>query len=289
MCRLIPLLFLLLCRLAIAAEETGNDSQSAPFGDRIADSPFVELYVLEELKQLRSDMAQQKNELLQQVVDRELRSVARGVQYATDTITYFFYLIAAASSALVLIGWTSVRDIREKVHNLAEEQISRLVEEYEQRLRNIEKQLNQKTRQIEQNKEEILLTQEVHSLWLRAAQETAPPGKITVYDNILKLVPDNTEALTYKADAVLELNEPQWAVNLCQQALAIDPVNGHAFYQLACAYTALQQFDDAVSNLAQALSISDAYQEELATDPALSPLKGTEQFTRLLAGRQSTG
>lgn len=35
-------------------------------------SPFVERYFLVELKQLRSDMASQKHELIQQVVDRKL-------------------------------------------------------------------------------------------------------------------------------------------------------------------------------------------------------------------------
>ena len=85
----------------VFAKELTEDNP--PFGERIAKSPFVELYVLDELKQLRVDMAAQKNELLQQVVDREIKSIDRGVEYATDTISYFFYLIAGASSILVLV------------------------------------------------------------------------------------------------------------------------------------------------------------------------------------------
>jgi tetratricopeptide (TPR) repeat protein len=252
------------------------------FGERIANSPFVELYVLEELKQLRQDMAAQKVELVQQIVDREISAVDRGVAYATDTITYFFYLIAAASSMLVLVGWTSVRDMKERVHSLADKEISKLVKEYETRLHNIESQLSQKTQEIEQNREEIQLTQEVHSLWLRAAQDISPQNKISIYDNILKINSDDTEALTYKADAVLELSEPQWAINLCNQALSIDPENSHAFYQLACAYTALDMFDDAVRCLAEALNRSDAYREQLSTDLALARLRETEGFNQLM-------
>mgnify|MGYP000518906799 CR=1 FL=1 len=88
-------------------------------------SPFIERYVLDELKQLRADQAQAKQELIQQIVDREHRSVDRAVSYATDTVTYFFYLIAAATSVLVLVGWTSIRDIKERVHSLADEEISK--------------------------------------------------------------------------------------------------------------------------------------------------------------------
>ena len=245
-------------------------------------SPFIERYVLDELKSLRTEMAAQRNELTQRMVDRELSAVDRGVTYATNTITYFFYLIAGVSSILVLVGWTSIRDIKEKVHSLADEKISRLVNEYEGRLQSIEQQLNQKTQHIEENREEIEMTREVQTLWLRAAQEHNPQTKISIYDQILTINASNCEALTYKADAVLELDEPQWAVNLCHQALQIDPDNSHAFYQLACAYTTLGQFDDAVQNLNEAITRTELYQNQLLNDAALKPLHDYPAFRKLL-------
>ncbi len=276
---------LTVCLLLLPFEQTGASElaeDSPAFGERIAKSPFVELYVLDELKQLRTDMAAQKNELLQQVVDREINSIDRGVEYATDTISYFFYLIAAASSILVLVGWSSIRDIKERVHSNADQQVAGLIETYEDRLRNIENQLSQKTELYEENRAEIALTQEIHSLWLRAGQDLGAHNKIATYDQILKLQPEDTEALTYKADAALEMEEPQWAVNLCNQALAIDPDNGHAFYQLACAYTALNQFDEAMGYLTEALTRSETYRDDLLSDPALVPLKRYEPFNQLL-------
>ena len=276
----LPLCLLLLGLGQPYAQEAPDDNP--PFGERIAKSPFVELYVLDELKQLRTDMAAQKNELLQQIVDREITSIDRGVEYATDTVSYFFYLIAGASSILVLVGWTSIRDIKERVHLNADQQVTGLIETYEDRLRNIEKQLSQKTELFEENRAEIELTQELHSLWLRAGQDLGSHNKIATYDQILKLQPNDTEALTYKADAALELEEPQWAVNLCNQALAIDPDNGHAFYQLACAYTALNQFDEAIRYLDEALARSETYREDLLSDSALVRLKSYEPFNQLL-------
>lgn len=249
--------------------------------DKPVYSAFVERYVLDELKQLRIDQALTKQELIQQIVDREHRSVDRGVAYATDTITYFFYLIAAATSVLVLVGWTSIRDMKERVHSLADEEISKLIHEYEKRLATIENLLQQKTQHIDQNREEIELTQEIQSLWLRAGQDSSPANKIGIYDDILKLRSEDCEALTYKADAVLELNEPQWAVNLCLQALKIDPDNSHAFYQLACAYTTMEQFEEALHFLAEALNRRDSYLEEIREDAALMPLVNNEIFSNL--------
>ncbi len=270
---------------AMAAEETAAkqgksfdvDALEAPLY-----SPFIERYVLDELKQLRIEQAATKNELIQQIVDREHRSVDRGVDYATSTITYFFYLIAAASSVLVVIGWTSIREMKERVHSLADEEISRLITEYEVRLETMESLMKQKTRHIEENREEIELTQELQSHWLRAQQEPSPANKISIYDDILKLKPSDCEALTYKADAVLELNEPQWAVNLCHQALKIDKDNSHAFYQLACAYTAMSQIDEAIRYLREALSRRDSYLVDIKDDPALQPLVEHELFKELV-------
>lgn len=268
-----------------AIAETGRSEQAVEHVENIEKplySPFVERYVLDELKQLRIDLASQKHEMIQQIVDREHTSVDRAVSYATDTVTYFFYLIAAATSVLVLVGWSSIRDIKERVHSLADEEISKLVKEYEQRLHAIEQQLNQKTLHIAENREEIELTKEIQSLWLRAGQDSSPASKISIYDEILSLRKNDCEALTYKADAVLELNEPQWAANLCHQALGIDPENSHAFYQLACAYTVLGQFDDAVHYLAEAIKRRESYKSELMDDEALKPLQGYPAFEELI-------
>ncbi|MDT8310175.1 MAG: hypothetical protein RQ732_01900 [Methylophaga sp.] len=291
--RLIGLIFLLLPMLA-SAEETAE--QVAPLPDaQIADfdaevtalneplyTPFIERYVLDELKQLRTDTAALRHEMIQQIVDREINAVDKAISYSTNTVTYFFYLIAGATSILVLVGWTSIREIRERVHSLADEEISKLVTEYEHRLHAIEQQLNQKTLHIEENREEIERTQDLQSLWLRAAQEHSAAHKIGIYDQILKIKRDDCEALTYKADAVLELGEPQWASNLCHQALLIDPENSHAFYQLACSYSALGQLEEALYYLKEAIQRSESYRDEITQDPALDPLQAHPGLQKIL-------
>lgn len=281
-----PSLFILMTLSLFSAFLAAEPSNTAAELDKLEAplyTPFIERYMLDELKQLRIDQAATKNELMQQIVDREHNSVDRGVEYATSTVTYFFYIIAAASSLLVLVGWTSIRDIKERVHSLADEEISRLITEYEARLETMESMMRQKTRHIEENREEIELTQELQSHWLRAQQEPSPANKISIYDDILKLKPTDCEALTYKADAVLELSEPQWAVNLCHQALKIDKDNSHAFYQLACAYTAMNQIEDAIRYLKEALNRRDSYLIDIKDDAALQPLVEHELFKELVA------
>jgi tetratricopeptide (TPR) repeat protein len=246
-------------------------------------TPFIERYMLDEIRSLRIDLERSHRELSAEVVDRELMAADKAISYSANTVTYFFYLIAAVSSALVVIGWNSVRDIKEKVHKVASDQVGDLVSEYEKRLRTIEKQLKQETAHIESNREEINLTQEIHSLWLRASQEASPVGKIVIYDQILALRKDDIEAITYKADAALDQNEPQWAISLCHQALALDEANAHAFYQLACAHTCQGNLDEAARYFAYAVVQSESYRDELHRDPALSELREHPLLIELLA------
>lgn len=278
------LVFILSPAIAADADNTSN----APHSERVEQleqplyTPFTERYILDELKSLRVDMQNQRVDLIEKVVNKELHLANRSISYVTDAMTYFFYLVAIMSSLLVIIGWNSIRDIKEKVHTLANQEITRIVNIYEKRLMAIEKQLNQKSEMIVENSEQIERTNEIQSLWLKAGQDLAPLHKIDVYDAILSLRPDDTEALSYKADMVLELNQPHWAVNLCKQALEIDPDSVHALYQLACAYSYLDQHQEAIRCLNRVLELSDTYRDKIAHEEMLTKLHGLPEFDELI-------
>lgn len=282
---------LLLFPVAVMAQTTGEDRGGPTAGEveqeipELEDpmyTPFVELYLLEETKALRTELQNTRAELIEKVVDKELSVADKTMSYATDTVTYFFYLIAGATSILVVIGWNSIRDMRNQLTSLAEKRVNELVVEYETRLKSIEEQLQQKSDIIHQNQAEIERTNEVHSLWLKASQETSQQNKIAAYDRILDLRPDDVEALSFKADAVLELQEPLWAISLCQRALKLDPENGHAHYQLACACAEIGRWDDAVADLAKAVEISDAYRDDASVDPSFARLQEHQAFRDLI-------
>ncbi|WP_053094203.1 tetratricopeptide repeat protein [Cellvibrio sp. pealriver] len=277
------------CAVSAAADDQRTKTDAAEKAQQQVDqlqqplyTPFTERYILDELKSLRTDMAAQRVEFVQQITDRQIDAVDKSVSYATSTVSNLFYIIAAVSSVLVIVGWSSIRDMKEKMGNIADKELRKLIGAYEDRLREIELQLREKSTYIDENREAIEKTKEIHALWLRAAQENTPANKITIYDQILALNPRDCEALTYKADAALESNEPQWAINLCQRALQLDPANAHAFYQLACAHTALSHFDDAIQFLTQALINGDARLDDFAKDPALQPLHHLPAFEQLL-------
>ncbi|GAA5189635.1 hypothetical protein GCM10025772_12480 [Ferrimonas gelatinilytica] len=252
-------------------------------------TPFIERYLIDEVKSLRTELQGQRAEFLSTLNERELRLANHSVTYATDTVTYFFYLVAGVSSLLVLVGWTSIRDIKEKALVLTDQEVTKLISRYEKRLNSVEEQLSAKEVLITANAEALEQTNEVHALWLRASQEFSEEAKIAVYDQILKLRPDDVEALSYKADAVLELGEPKWAANLCHQALQQVPDNAHALYQLACACACLKQLDDASRYLEQAITLSPEYLDSARKDPQLKPLEQGGQLNQIAENLSSPG
>lgn len=271
----------------LAAERHSKETQDIETLQEPMYNPFIEKYVLDELRQLRVDMNDLHIEVTKEVVDRELTATSRAVGYATDTITYFFYLIAGISSILLLVGWTSIREIKEKVMSLADEKVSKVIQEYEERLNKLEDELTRKSRGITSAQKRLSQHQDIHTLWLKAAQENISSNRMAIYDRILELDPNNVEAFTYKADEVLDMDEPLWAINLCHQALRIDPKNKHAFYQMAGAYASMDKPTESIEFLKKALAGSEGYKEQVQADPVFAKIKDNPEFMALIKEGES--
>lgn len=266
------------------SNQASTGAVGLPAGENSVDqlSPFRENWILSELRSIRTDMMQYRNDMNLLVTDRELEVADKAMSYADSTVTYFFYLIAGAASLLALVGWTTIRDLKDKIRGYAEAEMARLTGEYESRLEGLEQELRKKSRTIAANQEEIERTNEIHSLWLKASKEVSPQAKMAVYDRILELRPDDHEALAWKADTVLELGEQRWALNLCDKVLAIDPQDAHALYQRACAWTGLDELDNAIADLTAALNIMPNLKAAAEEEEHFAPIRGLEVFEELL-------
>lgn len=269
----------------LSVTQQQNDQQAEQAINELKEplySAFTERYLLDEVKLLRQKVADVRVELTSKIIDKEIELADRALMYATDTVTYFFYLLAGASSLLVIIGWNSLRDVKERVGSYANEEIHRITASYEERLGILETELSRKSKHIKAAQEEIELTNEIHSLWLKASQESSLQNKIAMYDQILTLRPDDLEALTYKADAALALGQAQWATSLANHALEIDPENSHALYQRACAYAESGSTEEALRDLSQAIECSESLRLQASSDSSFNALHSDTRFNELI-------
>ena len=246
-------------------------------------NPFIERYILDEIRLLREANRNLKIDLHKTLAEKEVEISNNAVGYATSTINNMFYIIAAASTILVLMGWSSIRDMNEKIKGMVDEKVSKVIEEYEKRMSTIEKDLEKRSKQVIQNQKDIEETNIIHSLWMRAAQESTPTGKVELYDEVLSMRPDDVDALTYKAEAILELGEANWSLNLTNQALQIDENYAHSLYQRAKTYSVLGNIDYALSDLKKALELNEEYVQEVTVQKEFQNLLKDKRLKALLA------
>ncbi len=245
-------------------------------------NPFVERYVLDELKSIRQGQQDLRVELTEKVANTHLDISDRALSYTYETTTNIFYIITISASLLVLLGWRSMQDVKDNIKAETSRKISTIIQEYEQRLDEIEKKLKRRSEQILVTQQDISNTNSVHSLWMRAALEKSDQEKLSIYDEILELKPDDIEALTYKADALLDIDEDKWSLSLSNQAIKIDEEYSMAYWQRACAKAKLGQYDDAIEDIKVAISLRDTLKEEVEGEAYFENLKGNKDFDLLI-------
>jgi len=250
-------------------------------------NPFVENYILHEIKQLRDENRDLKVDLHETLAKKEVEISNNAISYATSTINNMFYILAAATSLLVIVGWTSIRDMNTKIESIIDSKVSSVINEYELRMHTIEKDLEKRSKQVFQNQKDIEETNTIHSLWMRASQETTLNGKIEIYDEILRIRTDDIEAIVYKADAVLDLGEAHWALNLTNQALEIEDSYASAFYQRAKVYSVLGFIDNAIEDLEQAINLNEQYLFEVKNEAEFEELLTHEKLEELLHSKET--
>ena len=262
--------------LSLQAEEQRYSEQE------YVDRPLMERYILDELKALRMDQQDLERRLTIQITDRELSVADKSLNYSNVTVTYFFYVIAAMASLVALIGWQSLKEMKQNTKEMADKQLNKIAKDYEQKFGALERDLKRKTRIISENNREIEIINEVHNLWLRAQSVQTPEQKMDVYDEILKVRPGDLEALTYKADAAMAMREFHWALSLCNRVLEVDDQNAHALYQRACAYAQLGAEVQAIDDLQRSINASSSMRELVAEETDFDPIRGLERFDALL-------
>jgi len=250
---------------------------------QLLEKPLIERYILDELKDLRIENMKLRNEVERRISKNEVQQTDRAARYMTDTIGNIFYLIAAATSILIFAGWNSLRDIRKKTETIVEERVNQITKKYNVRMESLQDEMTLQSEKILDNQNKIYNTQYIHSLWIRSNLETNPQSKIDIYDEIININADDAEVYAYKADAVLDMDEYEWALNLSNKAIEIDPEYGYAYWQRSCANAVLHNKNEALVDLETAIQKSPNLKDEIESEELFENLKDSVEFKKLLS------
>lgn len=244
--------------------------------------PLIQRYILDELKEIRIDHHKLRADTEKRIARAEVENTDRSARYITDTVGNIFYIIAAATSILIFSGWNSLRDIRKKTEEIIEFKIDKITKKYNEELESLQKKLTEQSEKIIINQNKIYSTQLIHSLWMRANLETNPQAKIDIFDEILALNSNDAEVYAYKADAVLDLDEYEWALNLSNKAIQIDQDYGYAYWQRACANAKLNNLNEAIIDIEIALAKSQNLKDEVESEPSFEDIRESVEFQEMI-------
>lgn len=271
---IVALMTLLVSWSSVAAEKYSESD--------MLDRPLMERYILDELKSVRQDQQDLERRMTIEITERELAVADKSLNYANVTVTYFFYIIAGVASLVALIGWQSLKEIKQNTKEMADKKLDKITRDYEKKFLALERDLKRKTRIISENNREIEIINEVHNLWIRVQNAQTAEQRIEIIDEILKIRPGDLEGLTYKADAAMEIKEYHWAMSLCNRVLEVDDANAHALYQRACAYARLGAEEQAIYDLQRSIEASASNRDLAAEEPDFEMLKENPKFEALI-------
>jgi adenylate cyclase len=131
----------------------------------------------------------------------------------------------------------------------------------------------------------ILLASIYIGLGRRGDAAVAYRQGLRVAEQRLELYPDDARAWYLGAAALVNLGEPEQALDWVRHALALDPEDAIVLYNVACIQTLLGRFDEAIDCLERAVE-SFINWDWLAHDTDLDPLRTHPRFQQLLARRR---
>jgi len=271
-------IFLLLFSSALFANEKDTKGLKP-----LLEKPLMERYILDDLKDSRMENIKLRNEVERRITKAEVEQTDRAARYVTDTIGNIFYLIAAATSILVFSGWNSLRDIRSKTESIVEDRLNNITKKYNAEMQSLHEAMTLQSKNILDNQNKIYNTQYIHSLWMRANLETNTQSRIEIYDEIIKLNENDAEVYAYKADAVIDIDEYEWALNLSNMAIEIDPEYGYAYWQRSCANAALGNNKEALNDLTISIEKSPNLTDEIKNEALFSNLRESDEFKELFS------
>lgn len=250
--------------------------------NEIAEKPLLERYIFDELKSLRIDYQEMKTDVAEKIAQNKIQNNDRIIEYTTHTLNNIFYIVTIAASLLVLLGWRSIGDMKNSVNAEINKKIDHITQKYEERLTEMETKIKSRSEEIIANQEEISNTNVVHSLWMRAGLEKSNREKIKIYDQILDIKNNDVEALTYKADTLLDMDKTALALELSNKAIELDNNYSLAYWQRACANAELERYSEAIEDIRRAIAISNPLFDKINDEEHFAKLQNFDEFKKLI-------
>lgn len=237
------------------------------------DINWTQRFILTELKELRIQLEATRRELNEELNTRELASVDRALSYNANTVNFFWIIITIAVTGFGLVGWRTMKDVKENFSEKFEKQVQKRVKEEQKKLEHFmiefkHEQMKQ-SEDILKNQEFIQKKQEAGYIWSQYNREENSTSKLELLEKIASIWLDEDEILIHIEKSWIYAELALWdkVIESADKWLEISPDNTTLLYNKASALVMSEQADEAVKVLSNVIWVNPAMKEEILEDP----------------------
>lgn len=237
------------------------------------DINWTQRFILTELKELRTQLESTRRELNQELNARELASVDRALSYNANTVNFFWIIITIAVTGFGLVGWRTMKDVKENFSEKFEKQVQKRVKEEQKKLEQFmiefkHEQMKQ-SEDILKNQEFIQQKQEAGYFWSQFNREENPSASLELLEKISNIWLEEDELFVNIERSWIYLELALWdkVLESVEKWLEISPDNSSLLYNKASALVMLEESEEAVKVLSNIIWVNPAMKEEILEDP----------------------
>lgn len=237
------------------------------------DINWTQRFILTELKELRIQLEATRRELNQELNERELASVDRALSYNANTVNFFWIIITIAVTWFGLVGWRTMKDVKENFSEKFEKQVQKRVKEEQKKLENFMKEFQheqmKQSEDILKNQEYIQQKQEAGYLWSQYNREENPSSRLDLLEKITWVGLEEDEILVYIERSGIYVELALWdkVIEATEKWLEISADNTTLLYNKASALVMWEQSEEAVKVLSNVIWVNPGMKEEILEDP----------------------
>jgi len=239
---------------------------------------WTQRFILSEMKELRVDLEATRRELNEQLNKRELETVDRALSYSWNTVNFLWLIMTMAVTGFWLVWWRTMKDVRENLTNNFETQIQKNVRMQQKKLEEFmekfeEEQLSQ-SKEILENQENMQRKQEWAYYWSQFNREEDSVVRLELLEKIsaLDVEEDELIILTERSSIYIVLWLWDKALEVAERGLELASENTSLLYTKAEAMVMLEDSEWALRTINNLLVIKPSLKEDILEDPTFENL-----------------
>ena len=238
------------------------------------DINWTQRFILTEMKELRVDLEWLRRNIYNELNERELRTVDRALAYSGNTVNFLWLILTMAVTGFWLVGWKTMKDVRENLSKNFEKQVAKQVREQQKALETFMKNFQQEqlaeSQEILKNQEYILKRQEIGYYWSQYNREENTQKRLELLDKIDSFqLEENTILILIEKVAIFsELWLWDKVLEVSELWLEIDSENATLMRYKALAFIMSWDIDAWLQEVKTLLALYPAMREEILGIPS---------------------